>query len=76
MSGGQAVATVHVDDREFAGAKLVNALDSVDRNLFGSAVFSAVSPSPTHPPDPDVRISISAGLLIPLAIGVVKAAHG
>jgi hypothetical protein len=48
---------------------LVNALDSIGRNVLGDAVFRAYPPSPAFPVDP-MRIDIAADTLIPTAVGV------
>ena len=48
---------------------LVNAINSVGQNLFGSAVFSAIPPNPIIPLDP-VRLFISDDSKLPVAFDV------
>jgi hypothetical protein len=64
-----ALAATSVPFQTSVNAGLVNALDSIGRNVLGDAVFRAYPPSPATPQDP-WRIDIAADTLIPTAVGV------
>jgi hypothetical protein len=51
---------------------LVNALDAVGRNLFGTAVFSAFPVDPVFPGDPytPVRLDLGDNTVLPVTVNV------